>query len=57
MQGILKYFLIIISLCYYSLTRHEKILLSFTNAIIFTGGVLLGILCELLLKAIDACKL
>jgi len=42
---------------YYSLSRNDKILLIFTNSVLFTSGILLGILCELLLKAISAGKL
>jgi hypothetical protein len=46
-----------ILLYYYSLSRNDKILLIFTNSVLFTSGILLGILCELLLKAISAGKL
>jgi hypothetical protein len=56
MKGIKIFTNTIILFSDYSLSRNEKILLIFTSFILFTGGILLGILCELLFKAISACK-
>ncbi|CAF2384824.1 unnamed protein product [Rotaria sp. Silwood2] len=36
------------------LSRNEKILLTFTDALLFTVGTFLGVLCELLLKALNS---
>ncbi|CAF0811970.1 unnamed protein product [Rotaria sordida] len=36
------------------LSRNEKILLTFTNGLLFTAGIFLGILCGLLLRALNA---
>jgi hypothetical protein len=43
-------------LYYYRLTSREKTSLTFAASLTLIAGVLLGVLCELLLKAISVCK-